>query len=174
MPPPAGPPQFTHLASSTEPCNKNCGVWALSSFTMTVGPPLPLRYSFRCSSLAAPLQLRYRSATAPLQSSCCFRCAGGSVTASVTALLQPLAPRCSPPVWLRYSSKTYPLQLRYVPFQFRLSAPLPARSRKHFCHSRGLKMPVEPRRRSLGIQPLWARLAGPSYVQCENLLGPQP
>ena len=86
----------------------------------SVAPPLQLRYSFLYSSV---VQLRYRSATGPL-SSCCF--CYGSVTASVTASLQPAALRCSLPIRLRYSSATNPLQLRSFPLLFLLQAPLPA------------------------------------------------
>ena len=80
------------------------------------------------TAVAPPLQLRGTSVTSPLQ-------------LSFQLPLQPVALLCR--------SGAARLQLRSFPLQFLFKAPLPARSREHFCHSRGLQMMVEPRPKSI-------------------------
>ena len=107
----------------------------------SVAPPLQLplqfRYSFRYSSVAAPLQLRCTSVTAPLQLPCT------SVTAPLQLPLQLHYSSVAPPLQLRDSfrysfrdsSATAPLQLRctsaaaplQLPLQLSYTAPLQLR-----------------------------------------------
>ena len=123
----------------------------------SVAPPLQLLYSFRYSSVTAPMQLRYSSITALLQ----LRCT------SVTAPSQlPIQLRCSSvtaPLRLRYGSVAAPLQL---PLQLSYTAPLQLRYTLVSCYGsvtapRQIRYSSAPFRCSFCHKPRYRR-ASPS------------